>query len=222
MPQSYHAGLGMGASNVPMGQIQQQQQTGGPLAPVPANQGLLNPLVSTTTGFNGFIPTRQSPLNTQPTGMGSSNMNMNATGTQQQQQQMMSQPTGFGGANNMMSQPTGYTGMNMMSQPTGFNGGMGQQQTGFPGMQQPRELQLDTLLRQPHTNNDQMSNLAEMTGMQNQQNAMFNQLSAIAPQKTGMPQNEGTKYDPANIFAKMKRGDQGTQNTGPQSAGQSA
>jgi hypothetical protein len=43
--------------------------------------------------------------------------------------------------------------------------------------------------------------------MQQQQNAMFNQLSAIPPQHTGMPQTEQTKFDPANIFAKMKRSD---------------
>ncbi|KAH9031364.1 hypothetical protein EDB85DRAFT_1959585 [Lactarius pseudohatsudake] len=30
----------------------------GPFAPVPANQGLLAPLVPTTTGFTGFVPTR--------------------------------------------------------------------------------------------------------------------------------------------------------------------
>jgi len=56
-----------------------------------------------------------------------------------------------------------------------------------------------------------------MTGynpMQQQQNAMFSQLSAIPPQQTGMPQTEQTKFDPANIFAKMKRGDGGSPGPG--------
>lgn len=122
MPQSYHNGLGMGNSNVSMAQIQQQQQQQqqqqpGPLAPVPANQGLLNPLIPTSTGFSGFVPTRQS-MNQQPTGM-------------------MSQQTGMGGNMGMMPQQTGYNGggMGMMPQQTGFMGGMGQQQTGYQNMQ---------------------------------------------------------------------------------------
>jgi hypothetical protein len=111
-PQSFHAGLGMGSSNAPMGQLLQAQQTGafqqqqppqqsqqqnsarGPLAPVPANQGLLNPLIPTNTGFSGFVPTRQSPNTT--------------------------------GQTSMMPQMTGYQG-NMMPQQTGFGHGYGQQ-----------------------------------------------------------------------------------------------
>ncbi len=101
-PPSFHAGLGMGSSQAPLGQLLQAQQTGafqqqqpqqqqqqqngtrGPLAPVPANQGLLNPLIPTNTGFSGFVPTRQSP---NPTGM-------------------MTQQTGF--QSGMMSQQTGF------------------------------------------------------------------------------------------------------------------
>ena len=125
MPQSYHNGLGMGSSNMAMGQIQQQQQQQqqqqpGPLAPVPANQGLLNPLIPTSTGFSGFVPTRQS-LNNQQTGM-------------------MPQQTGMMGNMGMMSQPTGYgSGMGMMPQQTGYMGGMGQQQQGYQNMQ-PRKF----------------------------------------------------------------------------------
>lgn len=126
MPQSYHAGLGMGNSNMSMAQIQQQQQQQqqqqpGPLAPVPANQALLNPLIPTTTGFSGFVPTRQS-MNPQPTGM-------------------MNQQTGMGSNMNMMPQQTGYGGgMGMMPQQTGYMGGMAQQQTGYSNMQ-PRMYQ---------------------------------------------------------------------------------
>jgi len=37
----------------------------GPLAPVPTNQGLLNPLVPTNTSANQFVPTRLNPNNSQ-------------------------------------------------------------------------------------------------------------------------------------------------------------
>jgi hypothetical protein len=67
-----------------------------------------------------------------------------------------------------------------------------------------------------------MTGYNPMQQQQQPQNAMFNQLSAIPPQKTGMPQTEQTKFDPANIFAKMKT--QGGAESGPppaQSAGES-
>jgi hypothetical protein len=91
-PSSY--GLGAGNATAPMSQLQQpqiqqpqmQQQVPqlqqpqmpdpnaprGPLAPVRANEGLLNPLQPTMTGM--FVPTHQtgfqSPMGMQPTGMG--------------------------------------------------------------------------------------------------------------------------------------------------------
>lgn len=122
----FNSGLGMGSSNLPMGQLlsaqqtgaygqQQPQTTGAPLAPVPANQGLLNPLIPTQTGFNGFVPTRASPA-----------MNNN-----QQHNQMMPQATGY---NMNMGNNNNNLGMGMMPQPTGFNQ-YGQQQGGFQGMQ---------------------------------------------------------------------------------------
>ncbi|EJT97499.1 hypothetical protein DACRYDRAFT_119198 [Dacryopinax primogenitus] len=116
----YQAGLGMGASPIPLAQLQ-AQQTGmyfqnngprGPLVPVPANQGLLNPLVPTNTGFAGFIPTRptSTPIMQPPA--------------------LMSQPTGFPSmAGGIRPQPTGFptftagtlpiTGL--QPQPTGFS-----------------------------------------------------------------------------------------------------
>ena len=123
IPVGYQSGMGMGASPVPMGQALQAQQTGmlppangprGPFAPVPANQSLLQPLVPTTTGFNGFVPTRQnaSPFQSVP-----------------QQPSLLSQPTGFQAQPPpMMSQPTGFQPQPMMSQPTGMPG------SGFGGM----------------------------------------------------------------------------------------
>ncbi|KAK8843340.1 hypothetical protein IAR55_006996 [Kwoniella newhampshirensis] len=128
--QSY--GLGVQNTGQPMGQMygqqtgmQQQQQPNlngarGPLAPVPSNQGLLNPMQPQATGM--FVPTRAfSPLSQQQTGF--------------QPQGMMAQPSG------MMAQPTGYQ--------AGFQQGYGGQQqqmavqpnfTGYPGgMQQSQQ-----------------------------------------------------------------------------------
>lgn len=129
-PPGFGSGMGMGNSPVPIGQLQssnlslQPQLTAapnlnaprGPFAPVPANQGLLQPLVSTRTGFTGFVPTSHNP-GSNPAGIG---------GGLQPQQTVFPQQTGF------VNQP-------VISNPTGFpTNGLGQaqgflpQQTGFP------------------------------------------------------------------------------------------
>lgn len=135
-PVSYQSGLGMGPSPVPMGQHLQNQQTGilpppqqaltrGPLAPVPSNQALLQPLVPTTTGFNGFVPTRpqsvQSPFaNPQP------QQSPFSPPPQQQPSFLSTQPTGFPGASpSLLPQQTGFPGPSpspLQAQPTGFPG----------------------------------------------------------------------------------------------------
>lgn len=102
-PQSYHNGLGFGGSSANMGQLLQAQQTGmfqqpqqqgarQPPQPVPANQGLLNPLVPTQTGLNQFVPTRSSA-----NGSPFQNMQPQQTGFVPQQQTgfVQSQQTGF-------------------------------------------------------------------------------------------------------------------------------
>ncbi|KZO91376.1 hypothetical protein CALVIDRAFT_505787 [Calocera viscosa TUFC12733] len=119
-PAGFQAGLGMGSSPVPLAQLQ-AQQTGmyfqnngprGPLAPVPANQQLLNPLIPTNTGFAGFIPTRptSTPLMPQPN--------------------LLPQPTGYPSfVGGVRPQPTGFPTFNagllpnngFQPQPTGFN-----------------------------------------------------------------------------------------------------
>jgi hypothetical protein len=130
-PAGFHSGLGMGSSNVPLSQLLTAQQTGAfaqqqspmatgvhspapgaPLAPIPANQGLLNPLIPTQTGFSGFVPTRASPA-----------MNHN-----QHQNQMMPQATGYN-----MNMGNNNGAMGMMPQQTGYN--QYAQQSGFQGMQ---------------------------------------------------------------------------------------
>jgi len=68
-------GYGMSSSPLPMGRLVNQPSSlspppqpyngpRGPFAPVPANQGLLQPLIPTQTVFNGFIPT--NPANSTP------------------------------------------------------------------------------------------------------------------------------------------------------------
>ena len=122
-PPGFGSGMGMGNSPVPIGQLQsgglslQPQLTAahnpngprGPFAPVPGNQGLLQPLVPTRTGFTGFVPT------------GLSNGPVNSLGG------------GFQPQHNIPPQQTGF-----LNQPTGFpTNGLGQtqgflpQQTGF-------------------------------------------------------------------------------------------
>jgi hypothetical protein len=66
----------------------------GPFAPVPANQGLLQPLIPTQTGFNSFISTR--PTLTSP-----------FSGPQPQSSFHVPQPTGNFNAQPLISQPTG-------------------------------------------------------------------------------------------------------------------
>lgn len=98
----------------------------GPLAPVPQNQGLLNPLVPTNTANYGFLPTsRQGSMVASPTGMVSSPTGMpgmmpQATGMMPQATGMMPQSTGM----MMPPQQTGmmpqHTAMPMQPQPTGF------------------------------------------------------------------------------------------------------
>ncbi|KAG7449383.1 uncharacterized protein BT62DRAFT_1002954 [Guyanagaster necrorhizus] len=158
-PVSYGSGLGMGSSPAPIGQHLQNQQTGmlpqpkppqpyngprGPFAPVPANQGLLQPLIPTQTGFNSFIPTRSTGASVSPFVNNSSPPSLltsQPTGFPSQQAQIISQPTGFPGIQQpIMSQPTGmpFGGFNggspfqnggmggVMSNPTGMNSGFGQ------------------------------------------------------------------------------------------------
>ena len=137
-PPGFQNGMGMGPSPVPMGQIQTQPtgvQVGaprGPFAPVPQNQGLLQPLVPTSTGFNSFVPTRPQsnpppPIPPLPTGF-----NANPS---PQPSFLQTQPTGF-----QAPQQTGFPGAapqsafpsSLNAQPTGFGGPIQPQQTGFP------------------------------------------------------------------------------------------
>jgi hypothetical protein len=149
LPVGYNQGLGVGPSPSPLGQHLQAQQTGlvpapaqggprGPYAPVPVNQGLLAPLVPTTTGFNGFMPTRPAtspsflgtqatgfaPIAPQPTGFQPS-LGPQPTGFQPS---LAPQPTGF--QPSLAPQPTGFQ-PSLAPQPTGFQPSLALQPTGF-------------------------------------------------------------------------------------------
>ncbi|KAK0482042.1 hypothetical protein EDD18DRAFT_1201740 [Armillaria luteobubalina] len=201
-PASYRSGLGMGSSPAPIGQHLHNQQTGmisqptpppaqpyngprGPFAPVPGNQGLLQPLIPTQTGFNSFIPTRSTGAAVSPFGNNSSPpsfLTSQPTGFPPQQPQIMSQPTGFPGAQPMMSQPTGF--QPNLSQPTGmplggFNGGS------------------------PFMNGGMSGVMSNPTGI-NPSFGHFGNGMSSPPPVPPLPNTNNT--NPANIFAQMKSG----------------
>ena len=80
-PQPTGYGLGVQGANHSMAQLANGPR--GPLAPVPSNEGLLNPLVPAQTGF---VPTRANGIAPQQTGF---------QPQPQQPQPMMMQPTGY-------------------------------------------------------------------------------------------------------------------------------
>lgn len=154
----------------------------GPLAPVPGNQGLLQPLIS-TQGTGQFVPTGMQPQQTGWNGVQQPQMTGFAGGMGGGQQQP--QMTGFGGMGMGMSSPQSPFGMNgMVSQPTGFpgmNSGVQSQQTGWGGMQQP-----------------QMTSNVSGFGLPQQQQQQ--------QQPQQQQQQDGSKFAASNIFAQMKSG----------------
>ncbi|KAF9075858.1 hypothetical protein BDP27DRAFT_1415020 [Rhodocollybia butyracea] len=199
-PTGYASGMGMGNSPVPMGQHLQPQQTGvygagprGPYAPVPSNQSLLQPLIPTQTGFNGFVPTRAGTNLSPP-----SFLQSQATGFPGAQP--MSQMTGFPGAQPMMSQATGFPGNQpMMSQPTGmpFMNGMN---GGMNGMNTVNPFGSGGVMTNPTGFNP---------GMGQGFNTGMSSTPPVPPLPSFMPNNNGnnaSSTNPANVFAQMKSG----------------
>ncbi|KDN49560.1 hypothetical protein K437DRAFT_273215 [Tilletiaria anomala UBC 951] len=154
----------------------------GPLAPVPQNQGLLQPLIP-TQGTGQFVPTRQMGMQPQMTGWGGG-MQPQLTGWGG----MQPQQTGWGG---MHPQATGFNGM--QPQPTGFNGmggvGMQSMATGFGLLQQPQT---------PFGMQMQPTGL----DMQQQPQSTFGMLSEQAQKH-----EKEKDMTPSNIFAQMKSGE---------------
>ncbi|KAH9072330.1 hypothetical protein EDB83DRAFT_2541595 [Lactarius deliciosus] len=161
----------------------------GPFAPVPANQGLLAPLVPTTTGFAGFVPTRPatSPsfLGTQPTGF---------------QQSLAPQPTGF--QPSLAPQPTGF--------PTGFQPNLAPQQTGFQPNLAPQPTGLCRLGGMPPVPplpaSFQNGSFGQLQPQPTGFNPGFGQPSYGSPAPP-LPGGSAPKdTNPANVFAAMKAG----------------
>lgn len=123
---NFQRGMGVNNSPLPMGSFQSHTPTPpqpyngprGPFAPVPANQGLLQPLIPTQTGFNSFVPTRPPTQATVPPVPQMQGLSLSPPPMMLPQQTgmpMMAQPTGM----QMMSQPTG-----MPMNGNGFGGGL--------------------------------------------------------------------------------------------------
>lgn len=99
-------GYGLGNTQAPFlgaqptGPLQAPGGPRAPFAPVPSNEGLLKPLIPTTTGFNSFIPTRNatSPLqNSTPSFLTSQPTGFNPGLSQPMLQPLQTNPTGFAG-----------------------------------------------------------------------------------------------------------------------------
>ncbi|KAI9464442.1 hypothetical protein BJY52DRAFT_1249080 [Lactarius psammicola] len=191
----------------------------GPFAPVPANQGLLAPLVPTTTGFSGFVPTRPatSPsfLGAQPTGFQPS-LAPQPTGFQSN---LGPQPTGF--QPNLAPQPTGFQ-SNLAPQPTGFQPSLAPQPTGF-GAGSPFGMgQLGGVPPVPPLPTSfQNGSFAQLQPQPTGFNPGFGQpsygIGSGAPPLPGGPAQKDT--NPANVFAAMKAGTFAN-DSAPQSAGE--
>ncbi|TFK75940.1 hypothetical protein BDN72DRAFT_831371 [Pluteus cervinus] len=188
LPPVRPGGLGVAPSPVPMGQFQngaglapspspvQYNGPRGPYAPVPANQGLLKPMVPMTTGYGGFIPTRPTsalspfqPVQPQPTS------NLSPFQPVQPQPSFLSQPPPTMAQQPLLPQQTGIFTMNpgLPYQNGGSFGPISPMLTGMPpGFNQPMN-----------------------TG-----------LYANAPPVPPLPNNNATNTAPANIFAQMKSG----------------
>ncbi|VDC02124.1 unnamed protein product [Peniophora sp. CBMAI 1063] len=223
-PAGYAAGLGVGSSPSPLGAHLQAQATGalpplngprGPLAPVPQNQGLLQPLVPTQTGFRGFVPTTSPGLQPQPTGF-----QPQPTGFQPQPTGFQPQPTGFNPSpGGLQPQPTGFNPSPFQPQPTGFQPqGFQPQPTGFQPQQtgfQPQQTGFQPQLQPQPTGFNPGFGVSQspppvppLPSFAQQGN--FGLGGGIQPQPTGFNPGFGQPppkdTSPANVFAQMKAG----------------
>ncbi|KAF9649370.1 hypothetical protein BDM02DRAFT_3186395 [Thelephora ganbajun] len=224
-PPGFGSGMGVGGSPMPIGQLQssglslQPQLTAvpningprGPFAPVPANQGLLQPLVPTRTGFTGFVPT--GPSNN----LGTNNLVGGMGGGLQPQQSILPPQTGFVSPP-VIPSPTGFPTSNLV-QAQGFL----PQQTGFPnmgGFQTPSPA--PPVPPMPPLLNFQspgvMSNptgfpgggpgfggVGGFGGVQSNPTGFPGMVGGMIPFNPQPPQNQNNTA-PANVFAQMKAG----------------
>ncbi|KAH7879771.1 uncharacterized protein C8R40DRAFT_1083169 [Lentinula edodes] len=196
-PNGYQSGMGMSNSPIPMGQHLQAQQTGvygpgprGPYAPVPSNQNLLQPLIPTQTGFNGFVPTRAN----NPTGFPTT-------------QPMISYPNGFpittqstgmpfGGLNSGMNAVNPFGAGGVMTNPTGFNPAMGPNFNA--GMSSPPPVPPLPSATSNHNSTNPANIFAQMksgTFANDNESSLPNpNYDALRPQPTGWGGFPGTSY----------------------------
>ena len=197
-PPSASASPRPGASPSPGSSFYNPNAPRGPFAPVPANQGLLQPLVP-TQGTGQFVPTNKTGMmGMQMTGMQPQQTGWNMQGMQGMQgmqPQMTGYPNGMGGMSQMgqmqgmqgmQPQMTGYGngsgfgGMNGSS----FSGGMSMQQTGYGNNnnfgQTPQQM------------------MAQQTG--------FGVGSQQQVQQQQAAQEDKDKFNASNIFQQMKTG----------------
>ncbi|PWN52249.1 hypothetical protein IE53DRAFT_10601 [Violaceomyces palustris] len=206
----------------------------GPLAPVPSNQGLLQPLIP-TQGTGQFVPTRQQPtgmggmgmngMQPQQTGLGGMGMNMGMGMGVGMGMGMQSQQNGWSNQGGMQPQMTGFNGMGMggmglQNQQTGF-GSMQPQQTGFTsGMGTGTGFGMGMSMNSPSPSQFSGQMQPQQTGfpgmtMQSQQTA-FGQIpngsgfgsgsQAVQQQQQQQQSNDADKFNASNIFQQMKTG----------------
>jgi len=172
----------------PQQQQQQLQQPRGPLAPIPANQGLLQPLIPTQTNFSNFVPTRptnQSPFQNPP----SSFVASHTTGFPIQQNSFLAaQPTSF-------QQPQSNGFQPIVPQPTSVPMGGFTQAAAMPTIQ---------------------TNGFGQTSSTTSFNPGFGQLQMNHVATTPPAPIAVNNTSPANIFAQMKSGTFATENDGSQ------
>ncbi|PWZ03492.1 hypothetical protein BCV70DRAFT_155088 [Testicularia cyperi] len=194
-----------GASPSPMSSFMGQNQAAynpnaprGPYAPVPANQGLLQPLVP-TQGTGQFVPTKMQPQATGMMGMGGMQPQQTGWGNMGLIQPQMTGFNGMGGMNGMQSQATGFGQFNggMMGSPSGFGAGgqLTMQQTGFPGMQ-PQATGFG----------GQFGGSAGGGGMSAQQMMAQQTGFGVGSQQQQQQQDDKEKFNASNIFQQMKSG----------------
>ncbi|KAG8932978.1 cytoskeletal protein binding protein [Tulasnella sp. 418] len=205
-PPGFQSGMGMGANPTPIGSLLVAQQTGvfganmprGPLAPVPANEGLLRPLIPTNTGFSSFIPTRPGAVSSPPLGLNSPNY-------------LIQQPTG---ASPLQTIPgPGFS--TLQPHMTGVGGGM----LGGPSfLQQSMPSSLSPFANPPGFQHSQLqSQPTGFAGLSPSAGAITNpgssfisnlqsQPPAFNPSQPNPTATQSADTNPANVFASMKAG----------------
>lgn len=189
-----------GSSFLGQSQMYNPNAPRGPFAPVPANQGLLQPLVP-TQGTGQFVPTKTGMMGMQMTGMQPQLTGWGMQGMQGMQPQM----TGF---NNSMGSMSVMGVMGMQPQATGFGNGNGYGMNGsspFTGGQiSTQQTGLVGMGMQPQATG--FNNFGQNTQQMMTQQTGFGMGSQQQGQQLQAEQDEKEKFKASNIFQQMKTG----------------